>query len=128
MESQESTKYEEKSEQEVVSEKSTETEVHTPSTSSSLQATSVEEENPSVYVKFLTELNQPQNFKFPARTFGNQNVKWSFQSSWFDKFKWLHYGVDSDSAVCFTCIKALQHNMTSSTKGEVVFTETGFQN
>ena len=45
-----------------------------------------------------------------------------------DKFKWLHYDADSDSAFCFTCIKALQHNMISSTKGEAAFTETDFQN
>ena len=127
-ESQESIKDEEKPEQGVVNEKSTETEVHAPSASSSVLATSVEAENPSAHIKFLTEPNQPQNFKFPARTFGNQNFKRSFQSSWSDKFEWLHYDADSDSAFCFTCIKAPQHNMISSTKGEVVFTETGFQN
>ena len=43
-ESQESIKDEKKSEQGVVNEKSTETEVHTPSTSSSVRATSVEAE------------------------------------------------------------------------------------
>ena len=86
-ESQESIKDEEKPEQGVASKKSTETEVHTPSTSSSVQATSVEAENPSAHIKFLTEPNQPLNFKFSAQTFGNQNFKRSFQSSWFDKFK-----------------------------------------
>ena len=70
-ESQESIKDEEKPEQGVVNEKSTETEVHTLSTSSSVQATSIEAENPGAHTKFLTEPNQPQNFKFPARTFGN---------------------------------------------------------
>ena len=126
--SQESIKDEEKPEQGVVNEKGTETEVHAPSTSSSVQATSIEAENRSAHIKFLTEPNKPQNFKFPARTLGNQNFKRSFQSSWFDKFKWLYYDADSDSAFGFTCIKALQHNMISFTKREVVFTETGFQN
>ena len=32
-----------------------------------VQATSVEAENPSAHIKFLTEPNQPQNFKFPAQ-------------------------------------------------------------
>ena len=126
-ESQESIKDEEKPEQGVVNEKSTETEVHAPSSSSSVQATSDEAENPSAYIKILTEQNQSQNFKFPAQTFGNQNFQRSFHSSWFDKFKWLQYDADSDSAFCFTCIKLLQHNMISSTKGEVVFTETEFK-
>ena len=74
-ESQESIKNEEKPEQRVVNENSAETEIHTPSASSSVQATIVEAENQSAYIKFLTEPNQPQNFKFPPRTFGNQNSK-----------------------------------------------------
>eukprot|EP00112_Aurelia_sp_Birch-Aquarium-sp1_P015994 Seg3588.3 transcript_id=Seg3588.3/GoldUCD/mRNA.D3Y31 product="Zinc finger MYM-type protein 1" protein_id=Seg3588.3/GoldUCD/D3Y31 len=119
---------EEKPEQVVVSEKITEIAAPTPSTSSSKQTSSVVAENPSANIKLLTEPSQPRNLKFPARSFGKQNFKRSFQPSWFDKFKWLHYDVDSDSAFCFTCIKALQHNMISSTKGEIAFTDTGFQN
>ena len=90
---------------------------------------SIESENSiGKRIQFLTEPNQPRNFKFPARTFGKQNFKRSFQPAWFDKFKWLHYDPDTDSAFCFMCIKALHHNMISSTKGEIVFTEKGFRN
>ena len=38
----------------------------------------------------------------------------------------MHYDIESDSAFCFTCIKAIQHNLISSTKGEAAFTKTGF--
>ena len=111
-----------------VSEMITEIEEPTPSASLSKQTTKAIAESPSAKVKLLTEPIQPRNLKFPARSFGKQNFKRSFQSSWFDKFKWLHYDADSDSAFCFTCIKALQHNMISSTKGEAAFTDLGFQN
>ena len=74
----------------------------------------------------LTEPNQPKNFNFPSRTFGNQKLKRSFQPNWFESYKWLHYDTASDSAFCFTCIKAIQHNFISSTKGEAAFTKTGF--
>ena len=57
-----------------------------------------------------------------------QNFKRSFQPAWFDKFSWLHYDVNTDSALCFTCVKALRHKMISSTKGEASFTEKGYQN
>ena len=103
-ESHENIKDEEKPEQGVVSEKSTESEVHIPSTSSSVQATSVEAENPSPHIKFLTEPNQPENFKSPARTFENQTFKRSFQS-WFDKFKWLHYDANFDSIFALPVLK-----------------------
>ena len=112
----------------VVNEKATEIVVPNPSTSMLKQTTTVVAENPGASIKLLTEPNQPRNLKFPARSFGKQNFKRSFQPSWFDKFKWLHYDVDSDSAFCFTCTKALQHNIISSTKGEIAFTATGFQN
>ena len=37
-----------------------------------------------------TQPNQPRNITFPQRSFGNNNIlKRSFQSTWFDKFKWL---------------------------------------
>ena len=96
--------------------------------SCSEQKTVAELHNARAKLKLLTEPNQPRKHAFPSRTFGKQDYQRSFQASWFEKFKWLHYDADSDSAFCFTCIKALQHNMISSAKGETAFTETGFQN
>ena len=77
-------------------------------------------------VKFLAEANQPRNIKFLRHSAGKQNR--SFQPAWFDKFPWLHYDEQSDSVLCFTCIKALHLKMISSRKGEAAFTETGFRN
>ena len=95
--------------------------------STSLKRLVNQEESRMGHFELLTKPNQPKNFKFPSRVFGNQKLNRSFQPSWFESYKWLHYDVASDSAFCFTCIKAIQHNMISSTKGETAFTKTGFR-
>ena len=52
---------------------------------------------------------QPSNFSFPRREFGKSApVKRSFQASWFNRWKWLHYDVAQDAAYCFTCCKATE--------------------
>ena len=49
--------------------------------------------------------NQPKTFKFPQRSFGQKNqVKRSFQSSWFANRKWLHYDEANDFAYCHVCM------------------------
>ena len=41
---------------------------------------------------FLAEPHQPRSFNFPRREFGKKRViKRSFNPSWFDRYKWLHY-------------------------------------
>ena len=51
---------------------------------------------------------QPGSFSFPLRVFGVKTVvKRSFQPGWFDKRPWLHYREGDDSALCFTCMKAV---------------------
>ena len=52
--------------------------------------------------------NQPKNFKFPQRTFGNSTKKRSFQPVWFEQRPWLHYVEKTDMVLCFTCVKAIQ--------------------
>lgn len=79
-------------------------------------------------IRFLSEPNQPKNIKFPFRTFGKQTVKRAFNPTWFDRCTWLHYDEENDSVFCFTCTKALHHNLISSTKRDASFTETGFRN
>ena len=84
-------------------------------------------------LKFSQDLrgpHQPADFKFPVTTFGNNQSarQRSFQPAWFDRYKWLHYEEKSDSAFCYTCIKAVQNNMISSSKADLAFTEKGFRN
>ena len=72
--------------------------------------------------------NQPKNFKFPQRTFGNSTKKRSFQPVWFEQRPWLHYVEKTDMVLCFTCVKAIQNNMLSSTKADPQFTRIGYSN
>ena len=72
--------------------------------------------------------NQPKNFKFPQRTFGNSTKKRSFQPVWFEQRPWLHYVEKTDMVLCFTCVKAIQNKMLSSTKADPQFTRIGYSN
>ncbi|XP_044171572.1 uncharacterized protein LOC122955905 [Acropora millepora] len=71
--------------------------------------------------------DQPKNFKFPQRTFGNTKKR-SFQPVWFEQRPWLHYVEKTDMVLCFTCVKAIQNNMLSSTKADPQFTRIGYSN
>lgn len=46
----------------------------------------------------LTSRNQPSNFTFPKRNFGNYQPAQSFSPEWFQRFPWLHYNEATDSA------------------------------
>ena len=49
----------------------------------------------------------PRTYKFPKRKFGTTVVtERSFQSSWCDKYKWLHYDKVQDREFCYLCMKA----------------------
>ena len=53
--------------------------------------------------------NQPRSFTFPKRKFGIKNpIECSFQPSCFEKWPWLHYNEENDSAYCYVCIKAMK--------------------
>ena len=52
---------------------------------------------------------QPTQIQFPRREFGKSApVRRSFQATWFNRFKWLHYDVGRDAAYCFICCKAVK--------------------
>ena len=52
---------------------------------------------------------QPQNHNFPRRQFGQNNVtNRFFQSSWFTKWKWIHYNAARDLAYCHVCITGIK--------------------
>ena len=69
---------------------------------------------------------QPKSFAFPKRFIGNRER--SFIGSWFDKFPWLHYSVEQEAALCFTCMEAKRTKAISQTKGEDAFTGVGYRN
>ena len=68
-----------------------------------------------VFVNVSDSPYQPKNFKFPTKSFGSKNpTKRSFQTAWFESFKWLHYDERRDAAYCHTCLKALQSGILTS--------------
>ena len=72
--------------------------------------------------------NQPQNFDFPRTA--RKGHERSFQSTWFKSFPWLHYDDRTDSAFCFTCVKAAETNSLSTqslSQGDALLKQ-GFQN
>ena len=77
-------------------------------------------------LKSLTKPHQPTDIKFPQRFIGG--TKRRFSATWFKPYPWIHYGEITDSACCFTCIRAIQTNSLSSSKQEEAFTNKGFNN
>ena len=69
-------------------------------------------------------------FKFPSRSFGlSRPVKRSFQSSWFQRFPWIHYNATLDCALCFTCCKAAKQGKVKLTGlADQAFLIKGFTN
>ena len=75
------------------------------------------------------EPHQPRNFSFPKRYFGKTKVvQRSFQVSWFDKFKWLHYDEIADSAYCSLCMSVEKEGKLKATCKDVAFLQKGFSN
>ena len=71
--------------------------------------------------------HQPRTFTFPSRSFGKTKiVSRSFQSKWFDKYKWLHYDEAQDAAYCYTCRTADEQNKLKSKYKESAFISRGF--
>ncbi len=73
---------------------------------------------------------QPTDCKFPVRSFGNTKpVRRTFQASWFQKFKWLHYDAAKDAAFCFSCcrtVKSGKLKLKGTTENAVLI--SGFTN
>ena len=78
----------------------------------------------------MTEAHQIKNFKFPKRSFRKKTVvNRSFQSSWFEKWKWLHYIENDDAVVCITCMQASsQKKLQWSSNLDLAFISNGFMN
>ena len=75
--------------------------------------------------------NQPKNFRFPLRSFGNKGEKRSFQPSWFEKRPWLDYQETSDSVICLYCSSASKRKLLTESlykKKENVYISDGFTN
>ena len=70
--------------------------------------------------------NQPINTDFPETLFTNRFR--SFNSDWFKRFGWLHYGIIRDAAFCFFCTKSLSKGQISTGNIESAFVKTGFWN
>ena len=74
---------------------------------------------------------QPLNYNFPRREFGQKTVvNRSFQSSWFIKWKWLHYESSRDVVYCHTCVTGVNSSklkLTDNAK-ESAFIYAGFSN
>ncbi|XP_014283068.1 zinc finger MYM-type protein 1, partial [Halyomorpha halys] len=86
----------------------------------------------------LDELRQINNqyqpsksFVFPKRVTSRSRNR-SAHHSWFADFEWLHYDVEKDALLCFTCIRAC--NLIGAQKpdwlkdAELAFIYTGFTN
>ena len=67
---------------------------------------------------------QPKLWKFPINKDINTKKTRSFVKSWYDKYPWLEYSVETDSAFCFTCLNF----PTPGDQTETPFTEKGFRN
>ena len=53
--------------------------------------------------------------------------KLAFNPKWFDEFKFLHYGEESDAVICHTCAVADNQNLLKiDTKKERTFIDKGF--
>lgn len=51
----------------------------------------------------------------------------SFKVDWCEKWKWLHYNVQSDAAFCYICMKAFyEKKFLTSSKREPAFITKGF--
>ncbi|XP_071847676.1 zinc finger MYM-type protein 1-like [Apostichopus japonicus] len=58
---------------------------------------------------------------------GNRTLK--FQTTWYEKFPWVHVSSELGGVLCFTCVDATLQNLTGMAKyQEDTFISTGFKN
>ncbi len=74
--------------------------------------------------------HQPADFIFPGRQFGKETFSRSFNTNWFDKWRWLHYIEEGDRIVCFSCVKAVEKRLINedSVRFDSSFVKGGFTN
>ena len=61
-----------------------------------------EQENNGIAI--AEKYHPPENFAFLKSVEGKQQR--SCQHHWFKKFMWLHYDIETDSVLCFLCVRA----------------------
>ncbi|CAB4003823.1 Hypothetical predicted protein [Paramuricea clavata] len=66
--------------------------------------------------------SQPKLQKFLINTNFPSKKTRSFNTSWYNRFDWLEYNVQSDAAFCFAC-----KNFGSRSSADTTFTVTGFR-
>ena len=55
-------------------------------------------------------------------------VQRAFISSWFDKWKWIHYDETADAAFCHVCMKADKAGKLKANSKDLAFLQKGFTN
>ena len=71
----------------------------------------------------------PSTYKFPKQIFSKNRVaECSFQSSWFQKWKWLYYDESNNLAFCHTCMKANSEAKLRCRSLKPAFITQGFNN
>ena len=70
--------------------------------------------------------HQPKLSMFPSKRFGNHTR--SFQSCWFEKWKWLDWDEDRSCVFCHSCRMAVLLQFKLSKRSEATFSISGFSN
>ena len=60
-------------------------------------------------------------FRFPKHYFAGEVVFWSFQSSWFQQWPFLHYNETNDLAYCHTCVMGFKEKKVKTFKADPAF-------
>ncbi|CAN7939978.1 unnamed protein product, partial [Ixodes hexagonus] len=72
----------------------------------------------------VTKFHPASDYRFPKNAQGRACLP-----EWFEKFRWLHYNCDSDSALCYECVAWYTMKCENSVRGaEVTFISPGFRN
>ena len=79
-------------------------------------------------VPFPDKPHQAKDLLFPKRTVGQSViVSRSFQSTWFDKWPWLHYNEGNYTVFCHICTKVnVERKLRWATKVDASFVTSGF--
>ena len=74
--------------------------------------------------------NQPRPASFPKVSFGKgSKARYrSFQSSWFDKWPWLHWNESLESVLCHVCMQAVKAGTLRAKTCDQAFIGRGFKN
>ena len=68
-----------------------------------------------------------KSLNFPNLTFGKKNEERSYRAEWCEKYPWLHYNIERESAFCYLCMKEdHEGKFFASTKHNAAFLSRGF--